>query len=70
MDTWHLNNAVYLMEDFLKKTTNPPADAVVEYGERQPHCWSGHDTQYWFKSFESRILKTAPQGADLTSWRY
>jgi hypothetical protein len=70
MDTWHLNNAVYLMEDFLKKTTNPPADAVVEYGERQPHCWSGHDTQYWFRSFEGRILQTAPRGADLTGWRY
>jgi len=70
MDTWHLNNAVYLMEDFLKSTTNPPADAVVEYGERQPHCWSGHETAYWFKSFESRILQTAPSGADLTSWRY
>lgn len=70
MDTWHLNNAVYLMEDFLKKATNPPADAVVEYGERQPHCWSGHDTQYWFRSFESRILQSAPKGADLASWRY
>jgi hypothetical protein len=70
MDTWHLNNAVYLMEDFLKKATNPPADTVVEYGDRKEHCWSGHDTQYWFKSLESRILKTAPKGADLKSWRY
>jgi hypothetical protein len=70
MDTWHLNNAVYLMEDFLKKTTNPPANAVVEYGDRKPHCWSGHDNAYWFKQLEQRILKTAPKGADLTSWRY
>ncbi len=56
MDSWHLNNAVYLMEDFLKKASNPPADAVVEYGDRKEHCWSGHDNEYWFKSFESRIL--------------
>jgi hypothetical protein len=70
MDTWHLNNAVYLMEDFLKKAVNPAADAVVEYGDRKEHCWSGHDTQYWFKSLESRILQTAPKGADLKSWRY
>lgn len=70
MDTWHLNNAVYLMEDFLKSTSHPSADATVEYGERQPHCWSGHDTAYWFKSFESRIMNSAPSGADLTSWRY
>ena len=70
MDTWHLNNAVYLMEDFLKATTNPPADAVVEYGDRQPHCWSGHETAYWFTSFEKRILASAPAGADTKSWRY
>ena len=70
MDTWHLNNAVYLMEEFLKKAKNPPANAVVEYGDRKPHCWSGHDTAYWFRQFSDRILKTAPKGADLTSWRY
>jgi hypothetical protein len=70
MDTWHLNNAVYLMEDFLKKATNPPADAVVEYGDRKEHCWSGHDTQYWFKELAARIAQTAPAGADLKSWRY
>jgi hypothetical protein len=70
MDTWYLNNAVYLMEAFLKKAANPPADAVVEYGDRAEHCWSGHDQQYWFRSLEKRILETAPKGADLTSWRY
>lgn len=70
MDTWYLNNAVYLMEDFLKTATNPTADAVVEYGDRAVHCWSGHDQAYWFRSLEKRILETAPKGADLTSWRY
>lgn len=25
----HLNNAVYLVEDFLRSATNPPADAEV-----------------------------------------
>jgi hypothetical protein len=70
MDTWHLNNAVYLMEDFLKKAKNPPANAVVEYGDRKPHCWSGHDNAYWFRQLDERIHKTAPKGADLTSWRY
>ena len=70
MDTWHLNNAVYLMEDFLKKAKNPPANAVVEYGDRKPHCWSGHDNGYLFRQLDDRIRKTAPKGADLTSWRY
>jgi hypothetical protein len=71
MDTWHLNNAVYLMEEFLRSTTDPPYEGVVEYGDRQEHCWSGgHNTQYWFRSLEARILKTAPRGSDLKSWRY
>jgi hypothetical protein len=70
MDTWHLNNAVYLMEDFLDQAANPPADATVEYGDRQPHCWSGHDTPYWFTELAARIDRTAPKGADLKSWRY
>jgi len=70
MDSWHLNNAVYLMEEFLKKAANPPADAVVEYGDRAEHCWSGHDQSYWFRGLEKRILETAPAGVDLTSWRY
>src|SRR5437868_3841582 len=70
MDTWHLNNAVYLMEEFLTKAKSPAANAVVEYGDRKPHCWSGHEMAYWFRQLEDRILKTAPKGADLTSWRY
>jgi hypothetical protein len=70
MDTWHLNNAVYLMEQFLKSAADPPADAVVEYGDRAEHCWSGHDQAYWFRSLEQRILQTAPAGADTTSWKY
>jgi hypothetical protein len=70
MDTWYLNNAVYLMEAFLKKAANPPAEAVVEYGDRAEHCWSGHDQSYWFRNLEKRILQTAPKGADLASWRY
>jgi hypothetical protein len=70
MDTWHLNNAVYLMEDFLTKAKSPAANAVVEYGDRKPHCWSGHETAYWFRQLDDRIHKTAPSGADLTSWKY
>jgi len=70
MDTWHLNNAVYLMEDFLNRAANPPADATVEYGDRQPHCWSGHDTTYWFRELAARIDRTAPKNADVRSWRY
>ncbi len=80
-DTYFLNDAVYRMEDFLKSTTNPPYGGEVTYGPRAEHCWNGdptlpnaysrlhYNTQYLPKILE-RIEKTAPKGADLTSWRY
>ncbi len=80
-DTYFLNDAVYRMEDFLKSTTSPPYEGEVAYGPRAEHCWNGdpnlpnaysrlhYNTQYLPKILE-RIQKTAPTGADLTSWRY
>ncbi|HEX9564914.1 MAG TPA: hypothetical protein VF981_13115 [Gemmatimonadaceae bacterium] len=80
MDNYYLNNAVYLVEDVLK-TADPPADAVVDYGDRDEHCWNGDHTranaysrlryaQMTFPWFVERMLATAPAGADLRSWRY
>jgi hypothetical protein len=80
MDTYFLNDAVYYLEDFLK-TTNPPYYGEVKYGDRAEHCWNGdpnlpnylsrlhYHTMYLAKILE-RMEKTAPPGADLTSWRY
>ena len=79
-DSYFLNNAVYLLEDFLK-ASNPPYEGEVKYGERAEHCWNGdptlpnylsrlhYNTMYLPKIME-RIEKTAPPGADLTSWKY
>ena len=80
-DTYFLNDAVYRMEDFLKSTTNPPYEGEVAYGPRAEHCWNGdptlpnaysrlhYNTMYLPKILD-RITKTAPAGADVTSWRY
>ncbi|HWK35187.1 alpha/beta hydrolase-fold protein [Sphingomonas sp.] len=81
MDNFYLNNAVYLTEEFLKKTSNPPADAEVAYGDRAEHCWNGDPTQpngitrlrynsMYVSKIMKRIADTAPAGADVTSWRY
>ena len=81
MDNYYLNNAVYLMEEFLKNTKDPHYDGVVDYGDRAEHCWNGdhdrpnaisrlrYDVMY-VPAILERIQKTAPAGADLTSWRY
>lgn len=80
-DNYYLNNAVYLMEDFLRNTKEPYYDGEVDYGARAEHCWNGdHDlqnaisrlryVQMYFPKIIERIEKSAPQGADLKSWRY
>lgn len=81
MDNYYLNNAVYLMEDFLESTTDPYYDGEVTYGDRAEHCWNGdpeepnHISRLRYNSMYvpkimKRIAKSAPQGADLSSWRY
>jgi len=42
MDSYYLNEAVYLLQDFLDSTTDPPAEATFEYGWRRPHCFIGY----------------------------
>ncbi len=80
-DNYFLNNAVYLVEDFLKTTKTPPYEGVVDYQPRAEHCWNGDHTQpnaisrlryaqMFAPKIVERILATAPPGADVTSWRY
>jgi hypothetical protein len=81
MDNYYLNNAVYLMEDFLKKTNNPFYAGEVDYGDRAEHCWNGdhenpnyvsrlrYNTMYLPRILK-RISDSAPAGADTKSWRY
>ena len=81
MDNYYLNNAVYLMEDFLESTTDPYYEGEVAYGDRAEHCWNGDPEQpnaisrlrynsMYVPKIMDRIAKSAPKGADLTSWRY
>jgi len=81
MDNYYLNNAVYLTEEFLESTKDPYYSGEVDYGDRAEHCWNGDHTlpnalsrlryhQMFIPRFVDRMLKTAPSGADLSSWRY
>ena len=80
MDNYYLNNAVYAVEEFLR-SAQPAADAVIDYGDRAEHCWNGDHTRSnaWSRLrypqmvlpwAVERMIMTAPQGADLKSWRY
>jgi hypothetical protein len=75
MDNYYLNNAVYLMEEFLEKTADPYYGGEVDYGDRAEHCWNGdHERpnaisrlryhQMFIPRIVDRILETAPPGAE------
>jgi hypothetical protein len=81
MDNYYLNNAVYLVEEFLKTATDPPADAEVDYGDRAEHCWNGDHTrpnaisrlryaQMFIPRIMDQIRRNHPPGVDTLSWRY
>ncbi len=81
MDNYYLNNAVYLTEEFLNSTNDPHYDGEVDYGDRAEHCWNGDHSQpnaisrlryhrMFIPKWTKDMVKTAPKGADLKSWRY
>ncbi|MBV9434742.1 MAG: hypothetical protein JOZ44_01740 [Acidobacteria bacterium] len=79
-DTWYLNNAVHMVQDFLDSAKNEYRVGTFEYGYRQPHCYAGGGNISAAESIATmyqRILpqvaehmkNTAPKGADM-SWEY
>ena len=81
MDNFYLNNAVYLLEQFLEGTREPYYAGEVDYGDRAEHCWNGdHENPiaisrlrynlFYMDKIMKRIEESAPEGADVTSWRY
>jgi hypothetical protein len=80
MDTWYLNNAVHLMQDFVDSPKNPYRIADFEYSPGKAHCYMGggdisnHES---FGTLYQRIMPqiarhmtaTAPPGGDM-SWKY
>lgn len=79
MDTWYLNNAVHLLQNFLDSSHNTLI-ADFEYSPGKPHCYSGggnisnlesHGTLYQriMPTLARHMTQTAPLGADM-SWKY
>lgn len=81
-DTYFLNNAVHLLQHSLEATRNPHSDATFQYGAGMPHCYTGGPSEYTMQENHNtwaqrviplmveHMLKTAPAGADIKSWRY
>ena len=80
MDSWYLNNAVHLMQNFLDSPRNPYRIADFEYSPGKPHCYMGGGDvsnlesagtlyQRIMPQIARHMTATAPPGADMT-WKY
>ncbi|HZQ96213.1 MAG TPA: alpha/beta hydrolase-fold protein [Candidatus Sulfotelmatobacter sp.] len=75
-DTFYLDRAVHLLKDFLDKTTDPYFRGTFEFGMRKPHCYPGEVdpaagiNQHYWPEMVKHMEETAPDGADLKSWKY
>jgi hypothetical protein len=81
MDNYYLNNAVMAMEEFLENTSQPYYNGVVDYGDRQEHCWNGdhenpnqisrlrYNTMY-IPIIRERLRATAPADHGLENWGF
>jgi hypothetical protein len=81
MDNYYLNNAVYLIQQRLETLQDPPAYALVDYGDRAEHCWNGDHSQpnyisrlryhsMFISKWAEEVKTRSPGKADLLSWRY
>ena len=69
MDTYYLNNAVHMLDDFLK-TTTPPWGGTILYGPRKPHCWTGGLSPVErIKQIAEYAASRAPTSADRAWWK-
>ena len=66
MDSYYLNNATEMLNDFLK-ADNPKYTGEIVFQRRAPHCWGprGGDLM---TTMSAHIEKHAPASADVKSW--
>ena len=77
-DSYYLDRAVRLTEKFLETTKDPGKGPFFagefDYGHLQPHGYSGDPkvplNNRFMAAMLEWMLKTAPSGADVRSWRY
>lgn len=74
MDSYYLDNAVYLLDEFLTEEAQPQIDVEIQYGRRKPHCWTGYSpenpgedmtTVEFVRIAADHVASNAPAGADL-----
>jgi hypothetical protein len=62
MDSYYLNNATELLNDFLQKADNATFAGEVVFQRRAPHCWGPRGPEL-LKKMAAHVEKHAPAGA-------
>ena len=69
MDSYYLNMGVRMLDEFLKqRAKDPPFRGEIVFQPMAPHCW-GPRGQELHEKMTAHIVKYAPPGADVKSWR-
>ena len=75
-DSFYLDRAVHLLQDFMETTTAPYYHGTFDFGQRKPHCYAGNFdpkvglNQHYIPEMVKHMEETAPKGADVSSWKY
>jgi hypothetical protein len=75
MDQFYTNNALYLLEDFLKTTNDPPYDGSFRYGRPMiGHTFMGIGLDPWpfalLREMTAHMRERQPKGFDNSQWNY
>jgi hypothetical protein len=60
MDSYYLNNALEMMNDFLKKAQDPPFTGEIVFERRAPHCWGPRGAEL-HRKIADYLAKTMPR---------
>ena len=66
-DTFFLNDAVELLQDFLGGVRNPTARAEFHYGKNKPHCFGPYGAKL-VRMMANAMAANAPAGANTATW--
>ena len=71
MDNYYLNLALYMLEAYLEKTTDPPYGGSFEWGRpMKGHGWSPLATPELLKLMAERVIQNGPKDAAPAPWQY
>ncbi|HEY4321903.1 MAG TPA: alpha/beta hydrolase-fold protein [Gemmatimonadales bacterium] len=68
-DSYFLNDGVHFLNDYLTTTSNPKWNGEIAFQPMAPHCW-GPPLPTLLQKMAVAMVKNAPAGADVSSWRY